>query len=651
MKISYLAAYALCSIVMMCVVAPSIALAQKSPKNTVKKSALAPLQKSDCEIVLKAIKQDSRWLPGSRFIMVGIAEPAKYQPVSTQTRQAMASVFHQKSNTMFEVFVNLETKTVSEFRVIPNVQPSLVDEDFDTVAAIVKRNGLWQAAMKKRGFTNFDDLSVDAWASGIPTSSYPTRMARAVTYVLTDGVNNYDRPIEGVVALVDVTNRTVVEIHDNKIATVPQPYKLPEDFAKESKRPPLTKFTTTIKNSNLNIQGEKLSWQNWRCNIVFQPREGLVIRDLKYVDNGVERSVAHRISLTEMLVPYGDTSNAWIWRNAFDVGEYGFGALSYSLVPGSDVPTYSTMIPSVFIHDSGNIEERANVLAVYERQNGPAWRHVNPFNKEIQSRPNHELVLSYAATIGNYDYIISYVLGNDGSITTDVGLTGVMLPKGTTDTVYTGTDNQMFATIVAKNILAPTHQHFFNFRYDLDIDGQKNIASEIDVSRPRDKQDDPHQSAIMMDEWQLRTELEGARKANSATARHWKIESTTKNSLGMNTAYVLAISGATAPFLDTATYVRLRAGFVNYPVWFTAYNEREMYAAGDYPNQSVKGLGLPLYLNNEWLYNKDVVLWYTAGVTHVARPEDWNIMPTAHATMKLMPHGFFDHNPTLDLKK
>ena len=43
------------------------------------------------------------------------------------------------------------------------------------------------------------------------------------------------------------------------------------------------------------------------------------------------------------------------------------------------------------------------------------------------------------------------------------------------------------------------------------------------------------------------------------------------------------------------------------------------------------------------------MLWYTFGVTHFVRPEDWPVMPVEYAGFLLSPFGFFDRNPALDL--
>ena len=41
--------------------------------------------------------------------------------------------------------------------------------------------------------------------------------------------------------------------------------------------------------------------------------------------------------------------------------------------------------------------------------------------------------------------------------------------------------------------------------------------------------------------------------------------------------------------------------------------------------------------------------WYTFGVTHFVRPEDWPVMPVEYAGFLLTPFGFFDRNPALDV--
>jgi Cu2+-containing amine oxidase len=38
-------------------------------------------------------------------------------------------------------------------------------------------------------------------------------------------------------------------------------------------------------------------------------------------------------------------------------------------------------------------------------------------------------------------------------------------------------------------------------------------------------------------------------------------------------------------------------------------------------------------------------------VTHIPRPEEWPVMPTTRIGFKLLPSGFFEANPALDVPR
>ena len=106
------------------------------------------------------------------------------------------------------------------------------------------------------------------------------------------------------------------------------------------------------------------------------------------------------------------------------------------------------------------------------------------------------------------------------------------------------------------------------------------------------------------------------------------------------------------PYIAPQSLVRKRAQFINHHFWATRHNPQELYAAGVYPNQSKGGDGLPQFVaNNETIENQDVVVWYTLGITHIPRPEEWSVMPVTHVGFKLIPGGFFSRNPALDVPK
>ena len=93
-----------------------------------------------------------------------------------------------------------------------------------------------------------------------------------------------------------------------------------------------------------------------------------------------------------------------------------------------------------------------------------------------------------------------------------------------------------------------------------------------------------------------------------------------------------------------------RAPFIAHDLWVTAYDADERFAPGDYVNQNPGGPGLPDWAAADRpLADQDVVLWYTMGVLHIPRPEDFPVMPVEYVGFMLKPDGFFDRNAALDL--
>jgi primary-amine oxidase len=71
-----------------------------------------------------------------------------------------------------------------------------------------------------------------------------------------------------------------------------------------------------------------------------------------------------------------------------------------------------------------------------------------------------------------------------------------------------------------------------------------------------------------------------------------------------------------------------------------------------YPTLSTPGQGLPNWTRaNRAIVDTDIVVWYSVGMHHVVRAEDWPVMPSAAHTLELRPFDFFDRNPALDLPK
>jgi primary-amine oxidase len=78
--------------------------------------------------------------------------------------------------------------------------------------------------------------------------------------------------------------------------------------------------------------GYLIRWQKWRFRLGFNWREGMVLHDVTY--DG--RELFHRISLSEMFVPYGDPRMPYSRKSVFDVGDIGAGVAANNLALGCD---------------------------------------------------------------------------------------------------------------------------------------------------------------------------------------------------------------------------------------------------------------------------------------------------------------------------
>ena len=68
----------------------------------------------------------------------------------------------------------------------------------------------------------------------------------------------------------------------------------------------------------------------------FNFREGPVIYQVAFDDQGTKRDIAYRMSFAEMVVPYRDPGFDHYRRTAFDIGEWGLGYMTTSLELGCD---------------------------------------------------------------------------------------------------------------------------------------------------------------------------------------------------------------------------------------------------------------------------------------------------------------------------
>ena len=617
---------------------------------------LEPLTAAEVQQAVSLLSQFGKVTPTTRFVSVSLKEPMKDSvhagwPTGAPDREAFVILFDNATNSCFETAVSLSKSSLLSWKVVPGVQPTMtIDEQTECEQAVLC-SAEFKAALKRHCGT--DDTSmvmVDIWSAGNYGSDEDNsmRLARPLCFLRTDPTDNgYARPIEGIRPVVNLNTMQVIRIEEHGKWPLP-----PEAGNYAADRVPNQR--TDIKpidilqpeGPSFAVDGYQVSWQNWKFVIGFNAREGLTLHNIRYTDDGEDRSILYRASLTEMVVPYGDPGPTQRRKNAFDVGEYGMGMCANSLELGCDCLGLIKYFDADLCTSRGESLKIKNAICMHEEDFGILWKHTDRRMNVPEVRRSRRLVISSVSTVENYEYGFFWYLYQDGNIQLEVKLTGI-LSTGS----FEADQKPKYGNLIAPQLYAPNHQHFFNVRLDFDLDGVPNTVQQIDAVADPVDENNPFENAFVAKATPMRTEKQARANLNLETARTWKIvNSSKKNHVGESVAYKFMPGDNCFPFATKNAWWRKRAGFVDYHVWVTPFKEDECFAAGDYPNQSRGGDGLIAWTEQDRpIENTDVVFWYTFGHTHIPRPEDYPVMPTAYIGFLLKPNGFFRCNPGNDV--
>lgn len=614
---------------------------------------LDPLSEEEIRLSTRAIRQNAGLDESAWFETITLAEPEKTQLLNTETsstveRHAYVCCYEPSTNCTFQGVVQINTGELLSWKHIPGAQARIVAEEFTAADELVKSDQRFQEACALRGITDLNQVLVESWSAGNfgLKEEQDQRIAYCYCWLSNDaGDNRYGRPIGNLHPVVDLRRREVIRIDDFGVVDIPADtaaIRPTQNLRSDIK--PLD--ITQSDGPGFSVDGYAVEWQKWKLRVGFDIREGLVLHSISYLDKDQDRPIMHRMSMPEMVVPYGDPSPGNFRRNAFDTGEYGIGQALDSLILGCDCLGHIHYF-DVCSHDwSGNAIIKKNAICMHEEDYGLLWKHTDAKTGESRSVRSRRLVISSICTIGNYVYGFYYYFYQDGTIGVEVKATGIPFPTA----IATG-EAPRYGTIIAPGIQSHVHQHVFSFRFDMCVDGQQNSVSEVEFSAPVISANNPHGNAVEINERTLHSEAEAQREINLNTARYWKVfNPESLNAFGKPVAYRLTPGTNALPFLHPDSSIAKRAGFMFKHFWATQYEPTEKYPAGWYPNQSAGMEGLPQWVQaDRSLQKTDVVIWYTLNFHHLPRPEDWPVQPVVYAGFHWHPDGFFDENPALDV--
>lgn len=615
---------------------------------------LDPLSASEINQIVALLRQHPGVAANICFHSMQAIEPDKVELAAYEVekrpfpRRAFVILLDKQTSHTYEAIVNLNCNQVEGISHIPGVKPGVLLEEMEEAEAVIKANPEFQAALRRRGITDFERVSVDPWAPGYYGDPLEDkhRLSRGVPYLNEQiGDNFYARPIENLLVLIDINKMEVVRVDDFDPVPVPQESA---DFLtglpSRSDVKPLE--ITQPEGVSFTVEGWQIRWQKWQMRISFNHREGLVLHQVGYEDNGRLRPILHRISLAEMTVPYGDPGLSQYRKNAFDAGEYGLGMLTNSLELGCDCLGEIYYFDADLVTINGQVRTIKNAICLHEEDASLLWKHVDVRAKGVAVRRSRRLVVSFIATVGNYEYGFYWCFYQDGNIQLDVRLTGILQTGA-----YVEGDAPRFGSRLNGRLYAPNHQHFFCVRLHTAVDGSHNTVVETDTLAAPADESNPYGNAFYAQTTPLRHEQAAQRLIDPFAARTWSITNPNSlNKVGQPVAYKLIPGENSLPFAQPSAYISQRAGYMFKHLWVTPYHPNEKYPGGAYPYQSPGGDGLPQWAaQDRSVDNEDIVVWYVMGHTHVPRLEDWPVMPVATIGFWLKPSGFFAQSPAMDV--
>ena len=554
-----------------------------------------------------------------------------------------------------EATVSVTRGEVDRWEIVRDVRPPLQMEESILVLAALHEHPEWNAALDRRGIVDRSLVQIDPWPAGTFGLGHEEgrRITRCLAYLRESKEDNgYARPLEGLLAFVDMGRGEVLEVVD--LGVVPFPPK-PGSYYPEHNGPLRTDLKpleiTQPEGPSFEVDGNLVRWQKWSLRVGMDPFEGLVLWTVGYEDGGRVRPIVYRASVSEMVVPYGHPGPMHAWKSAFDAGEWGLGRMANSLTLGCDCLGEIRYFDDVFADERGKPHTRANAICMHEEDYGILWKHVDMVSGRTEVRRSRRLVVSSIATVGNYEYGFYWYFYLDGTMQLEVKLTGHHVHHGRGgrrsgrprqhDRPRPGRARTTSTCSTSGSTWRSTVPTTRSTRWTRCPTGSPGSA------------ENPWGNAFgtTVDAARRASWRPGATSTRRAAGPGASPTGPATTASGQPTAYKL-LPGSTPTLLaDPDSSVGRRAAFASHNLWVTPFDAEERRAAGDYPNQHAGGAGLPAWTaagSSDRRHRHRAVALLRRHPHPAARRTGRSCRSSTPAS-RCIPFGFFDRNPALDV--
>ncbi|KAL2206036.1 copper amine oxidase [Sarocladium strictum] len=605
------------------------------------------------------------------FNVVSLHEPRKAEmlawlasPSESRLPARIADVVViKKGGKIYDGLVDLAGPKITKWELLEGAQPIITMEELQLVEHVCRTDPkvIEQCGISGIPKEDMHKVYCDPWTIGFDERhGSNVRLQQALMYYRPDpDTNQYSYPLD-FCPIYDADKQTIIDIDIPKIRR-PLSKVEPIDYTPRGveKRGGYRKDLKPInitqpEGVSFKLAGRELQWQNWKFHIGFNYREGIVLNNIRYNERGTERSIFYRLSIAEMVVPYGNPEHPHQRKHAFDLGEYGAGYMTNSLALGCDCKGSIHYLDAEFPTRDGEIKTIKNAICIHEEDAGILFKHSDFRDESVTVTRARKLIVQQIFTAANYEYAIQWVFHQDGTIQPDIKLTGIL----NTYALNPDEDPGPWGTCVYPQVNAHNHQHLFSLRVNPMIDGTDNSVFMVDAvasDAAVGSKENFYGNAFYAKKTKLDTEGSSRTDYNGATSRTWEMVNESKlHPYSKKPASYKLVSREVPGLLPKeGSLVWKRAGFARHAVHVTKYRDDELWPAGRHVPQTSgePSRGIP-----EWIgdgststTNTDIVLWHTFGVTHMPSPEDFPVMPVEPITLLLRPRNFFTNNPVMDV--
>ncbi|KAH9827342.1 Copper amine oxidase 1 [Teratosphaeria destructans] len=620
-------------------------------------AAVAIVRKEHPDVFFNAV---TLWEPRKAAMMKWLASP------DTVPRPARVAdvVAIGRGSKVFDGLVNLNEGRLVKWALTEGVQPLITMEDLQIVEKVVRKDPkvIEQCGIIGIPPEDMHKVYCDPWTIGYDERfGSGIRLQQALMYYRPHvDDSQYTYPLD-FCPIFNSDTEEIIHIDVPKIRrplnTAPPINYHADAIAKE------VGYRKDVKPINISqpegvsftVDGRTVSWQNWSVHVGFNYREGIVLSHITFNDRGAVRPVFWRISLAEMVVPYGNPEHPHQRKHAFDLGEYGGGYMTNSLSVGCDCKGAIHYMDADFVNRAGDAQTIKNAICIHEEDAGILFKHNDFRDDSCTVTRARKLVISQIFTAANYEYCVYWSFMQDGTVQLEIKLTGIL----NTYSLNPGESAAPWGTEVYPGVNAHNHQHLFCLRVDPNIDGPNNTVFQADAvaaEAPVGSTENFYGNAFYAKKTKL--DRQGTAKCDydGSSSRTWEMANENKiNPYSKKPVSYKLVSREVPSLLPKeGSLVWKRAGFARHAVHVTKYSDDQIHPAGRHVPQTSgsPSQGLPLWQSqnpDESLENTDVVLWHTFGLTHFPSPEDYPVMPVEPMTVLLRPRNFFTQNPCMDV--